>query len=78
MKTSRITLALVAFATAACAHAAAPVDSLTANQDAVATTQWAPAIAMPTGKTRSEVRQELARARKSGELDALRKLYSGH
>ncbi|MBR8348037.1 DUF4148 domain-containing protein [Burkholderia ambifaria] len=78
MKTSRITFALVAFATAACAHAATPVDSLAANQDAVATTQWTPAIAMPTGKTRSEVRQELARARQSGELDALRKLYSGH
>ncbi|VWC91954.1 hypothetical protein BLA50215_01968 [Burkholderia lata] len=78
MKTSRITFALAAFATAAFAHAAAPVDSTTGNQDAVATTQWAPAIAMPMGKTRAEVRQELARARQSGELDALRKRYSGH
>lgn len=78
MKTSRITFALAAFATAAFAHAAAPVDSTTGNQDAVATTQWAPAIAMPMGKTRAEVRQELARSRQSGELDALRKRYSGH
>ena len=78
MKTSRITFALVAFATAAFAHAATPVDSTTGNQDVVATTEWAPAIAMPTGKTRAEVRQELDRARQSGEPDALRKRYSGH
>ncbi|MEK7917864.1 DUF4148 domain-containing protein [Burkholderia contaminans] len=78
MKTSRITFALVAFATAAFAHAATPVDSTTGNQDVVATTEWAPAIAMPMGKTRAEVRQELDRARQSGELDALRKRYSGH
>ena len=78
MKTSRITFALVAFATAAFAHAATPVDSTTGNQDVVATTEWAPAIAMPTGKTRAEVRQELDRARQSGGFDALRKRYSGH
>ncbi|RQR49550.1 DUF4148 domain-containing protein [Burkholderia sp. Bp9140] len=78
MKTSRITFALVAFAATASAYAAAPVDSTTGNQDAATTAQWAPAAAMPMGKTRTEVRQELARARQSGELDALRKLYSGH
>ncbi|WP_321803461.1 DUF4148 domain-containing protein [Burkholderia sp. BCC1993] len=78
MNTSKIAFAF-AFATlalSASAYAASPADSVAGNYDAQASTQWAPVA--PMAKTRTEVRQELAAARQSGELEALRKLYSGH
>ncbi|MCA8242437.1 MULTISPECIES: DUF4148 domain-containing protein [Burkholderia] len=76
MNASKITFVLAALATTASVYAASPAESAAAGYDAPAATQWAPVAAMP--KTRSEVRHELALARQNGELDALRKLYSGH
>ncbi|AKM04719.1 MULTISPECIES: DUF4148 domain-containing protein [Burkholderia cepacia complex] len=78
MNTLKITFALAAIAMTASAYAATPADSVTGNHDAQVTNQWAPVAMVPMAKTRTEVRQELERARQSGELDALRKLYSGH
>lgn len=78
MNTLKITFALAALAMTASAYAATPADSVAGNHDAQATNQWAPVAMVPMAKTRTEVRQELERARQSGELDALRKLYSGH
>ncbi|KAB0631783.1 DUF4148 domain-containing protein [Burkholderia latens] len=76
MNASKFTFALAALATTASVYAASPAEPITGNQGAAIVTQWAPAASMP--KTRSEVRHELALARQNGELDALRKLYSGH
>ncbi|MDR0246308.1 MAG: DUF4148 domain-containing protein [Burkholderia sp.] len=78
MKTSKITFALAALAMTASAYAASPVDSISGNSDAQAAGQWAPVAVAPMAKTRTEVRQELALARQNGELEAIRKLYSGH
>ncbi|WP_244122248.1 DUF4148 domain-containing protein [Burkholderia latens] len=76
MNASKFTFALAALATTASVYAASPAEPITGNQGAAIVTQWTPAASMP--KTRSEVRHELALARQNGELDALRKLYSGH
>jgi hypothetical protein len=45
------------------------------NVDAQQTHQWAPT--QTAAKSRAEVRQELARATKSGEIASLNKLYQG-
>ncbi|UXU85677.1 DUF4148 domain-containing protein [Burkholderia sp. S-53] len=78
MNTLKITFAFAALAMTASVYAATPADSVTGNHDAQATNQWAPVAMMPMARTRTEVRQELEQARQSGEIDALRKLYSGH
>ncbi|KER67612.1 hypothetical protein HR51_32825 [Burkholderia cepacia] len=78
MNTSKITFALAALAMTASAYAASPGDSLTGNHDAQTTNQWAPVAEVPMARTRADVRHELALARQNGELEALRKLYSGH
>ncbi|MBP0606770.1 MULTISPECIES: DUF4148 domain-containing protein [Burkholderia] len=76
MNTSKITLAFAALTLTASAYAASPADTVAGHSDVQAATQSAPLA--PMAKTRSEVRQELVAARQNGELDALRKLYSGH
>ncbi|MBR8233207.1 DUF4148 domain-containing protein [Burkholderia sp. AU42008] len=76
MNTSKITLAFASLALTASAYAASPAETVAGHSDVPAASQWAPLA--PMAKTRSEVRQELVAARQNGELDALRKLYSGH
>ncbi|KVV39026.1 hypothetical protein WT27_15790 [Burkholderia territorii] len=76
MNTSKITLAFAALALTASAYAASPADTAAGHYDGQSAN---PAVSLaPMAKTRTEVRQELAAARQSGELEALRKLYSGH
>jgi hypothetical protein len=77
MKVSMITLALAAFATTASAYAAPSVDANAGKYDIQQTQQWTPNHDGATGKTRQEVRQELVRAQKDGQLAALSKLYQG-
>ena len=87
MKVSIIALAFTAFTALAAsamtvsAYAANPaVNSATANSgsyDAQQATQWAPVQPATTAKTRAEVRQELVRAQKDGQLAALSKIYQG-
>jgi hypothetical protein len=76
MNTLKITLAFAALALTASAYAASPAETVAGLSDVQAASQWAPLA--PMAKTRTEVRQELAAARQNGELEALRKLYSGH
>ncbi|AXF25750.1 DUF4148 domain-containing protein [Burkholderia pyrrocinia] len=78
MNTFKITFALAALAMTASAHAASPVDSISGNFDAQTANQWAPVAMASMAKTRAEVRQELTLARQNGEIEAIRKLYSGH
>jgi len=77
MKVSMIALAFAACATTASAHAANSVDVNAGSYDAQQMHQWAPARIAPKAKTRAEVRQELVRAEKDGQLAALSKLYQG-
>ncbi|MCA8308136.1 DUF4148 domain-containing protein [Burkholderia sp. AU28942] len=76
MSMSKITFAFAALALTASAYAASPAETVAGNYDVQAASHWSPLA--PMAKTRAEVRQELAAARQNGELDALRKLYSGH
>ncbi|QQC66441.1 DUF4148 domain-containing protein [Paraburkholderia ginsengisoli] len=77
MKVSMIALAFAAFATTASAYAVTSVDANTAPYDAQQTHQWTPEHGNTTAKTRRDVRQELVRAQKDGQLAALNKLYQG-
>jgi Neuraminidase (sialidase) len=78
MNTSKVAFAVAAFAIAALAHAAAVGDSAAGNRDAELTSPLTAVTLAPMARTRTEVRHELAQARQSGELDALRRVYSGH
>lgn len=79
MKVSMIalTLAVAAGATTVSAYAANPVDQRTDTAIVQQVSQWSPAQGAPKAKTRAEVRQELVRAQKDGQLAALSKLYQG-
>ncbi|MPV57387.1 hypothetical protein CFB46_31475 [Burkholderia sp. HI2761] len=67
--------ACAAVATAASAYAGIPVDTSANVQGAQQARQWASVA--PKTKTRAEVREELVRAQKDGQLAALDKLYRG-
>ncbi|VXC94638.1 conserved exported hypothetical protein [Burkholderia sp. 8Y] len=71
MKTSIIAFAFAASAFAGAAQAAV-TDTAPASQDA-----QSPAVHRVMGKTRAEVRHELAQAQKSGQIAALSSLYRG-
>jgi hypothetical protein len=75
MKVSTIAVALALSATTLSAFAANPSTVAMSNVDAQQTHQWAPM--QTAAKSRAEVRQELARATKSGEIASLNKLYQG-
>ena len=75
MKVSMIALALAVSATTLPAFAANPAAAVS-NVDGQHTQQWTPAQ-NTAAKSRLEVRQELARATKSGELASLNKIYQG-
>ena len=77
MKVSMIALAFAAFATTASAYAVTSVDANPTKYNAEQTQQWTPDHGGATAKTRQEVRQELARAQKDGQLAALKQLYQG-
>jgi hypothetical protein len=77
MKVSMIALAFAAFATTASAYAVPSVDANAAQYEAQQTHQWAPEHNDAKAKTRRDVRQELVRAQKDGQLAALSKLYQG-
>ncbi|MDR6377931.1 DUF4148 domain-containing protein [Paraburkholderia caledonica] len=74
MKVSTIAVTLALSATTLSAFAANPTVGMS-NVDTQQTHQWAPA--QTAAKSRAEVRQELARATKSGEIASLNKLYQG-
>ncbi|MDR0246316.1 MAG: DUF4148 domain-containing protein [Burkholderia sp.] len=79
MKVRTIALALAAcaaVATAPSAFAGTSADTA-ANHDASQARQPVAAGNVPKGKTRAEVREELVRAQKDGQLAALDKLYQG-
>jgi len=75
MKVSMIALALAVSAATLPAFAANPAAAVS-NVDGQHAQQWAPAQ-NTAAKSRLEVRQELARATKSGELASLNKIYQG-
>ena len=77
MKVSMIALAFAAFATTASAYAVTSVDTNATRYDTQQTHQWAPDHNGATAKTRQDVRQELVRAQKDGQLAALSKIYQG-
>lgn len=80
MKVSTIALTFAACALTASAYAATPAnpaDQRTQSYDATHTVQWTPAANAPHAKTRAEVRQELVRAEKDGQLAAINKFYQG-
>jgi hypothetical protein len=77
MEVSMIVLAFAAFATTASAYAANSVDVNAGANDVQQVHQWAPVQSAQKVKTRAEVRQELVRAEKDGQLAALNKLYQG-
>ncbi|WP_027777480.1 DUF4148 domain-containing protein [Paraburkholderia caledonica] len=75
MKVSTIALTLALSATTLPAFSANPSTVAMSNGDAQQTHQWTPT--QTAAKSRAEVRQELARATKSGEIASLNKLYQG-
>ena len=77
MKVTMIALVFAACATTASAYAANSADTNPSGYDAQQTHQGAPVQATPNAKTRAEVRQELVRVEKDGQLAALSKLYQG-
>lgn len=86
MKVSIIGFAFAALAASAMSASAFAASSggVNANANANANTSdaqqaasWAPAQTALKSKTRAEVRQELVRAEKDGQLAALSKLYQG-
>jgi Domain of unknown function (DUF4148) len=81
MKVTMFALAFAACATTASAYAvnstANSADAPAGNDDSQHAVQWTPAQNAPHAKTRAEVRQELVRAQKDGQLAALNKLYQG-
>ncbi|AXF25743.1 hypothetical protein CUJ89_35555 [Burkholderia pyrrocinia] len=79
MKVKMIALtfaACAAVATTTFAFAGSPVDTR-ADHDAPQARQSVSVGGVPKGKTRAEVREELVRAEKDGQLAALDKLYRG-
>ena len=76
MKASLIALVLAASAATAPAFAANQTAGMN-SADAPQAHQWTAAQNAPAAKTRAEVRQELARATRSGELASLNRLYQG-
>ncbi|PCE23157.1 hypothetical protein BWP39_26080 [Paraburkholderia acidicola] len=78
MKVSTIALALAVCASATSVSAATSADATTtASNDTHLTQQWTPVQAAAQGKTRAQVRQELALAQKDGELESLKQVYHG-
>ncbi|WP_087751625.1 DUF4148 domain-containing protein [Paraburkholderia caledonica] len=90
MKVSMMSFALAALAASAMSASAFAASSAGANTnssanasttittfDAQQAASWAPAQTALKSKTRAEVRQELVRAEKDGQLAALSKLYQG-
>ncbi|MFM0477715.1 DUF4148 domain-containing protein [Paraburkholderia strydomiana] len=84
MKVSMMSFALAALAASAMSASAFAASSAGVNANANANTfdaqqaaSWAPAQTALKSKTRAEVRQELVRAEKDGQLAALSKLYQG-
>ncbi|MFM0482814.1 DUF4148 domain-containing protein [Paraburkholderia strydomiana] len=84
MKVSIIGFAFAALAASAMSASAFAASSAGVNANANANTfdaqqaaSWAPAQTALKSKTRAEVRQELVRAEKDGQLAALSKLYQG-
>ncbi|MDP9650516.1 DUF4148 domain-containing protein [Paraburkholderia caledonica] len=82
MKVSMIGFALAALAASAMSASAFAATSAGVNAnantfDAQQAASWAPAQTALKSKTRAEVRQELVRAEKDGQLAALSKLYQG-
>jgi hypothetical protein len=77
MKVTMLALAFAACAATASAYAANPADVHAGSSDPQQTLQWTAAQNAPQAKTRAEVRQELVRAQKDGQLAALSKLYQG-
>jgi hypothetical protein len=86
MKVSMMSFALAALAASAMSASAFAATSAGVNTnssanantfDAQQAASWAPAQTALKSKTRAEVRQELVRAEKDGQLAALSKLYQG-
>jgi hypothetical protein len=77
MKVTMIALAFAACATTASAYAANSADVRAGTYDPQHALQWAPAQNTSQAKTRAQVREELVRAEKDGQLAALSKLYQG-
>ena len=81
MKVTMLALAFAACAATASAYAAnsAPhsADASAGNDDTQHALQWTPDQNATHAKTRAEVRQELVRAQKDGQLAALNRLYQG-
>ncbi|MBT2793385.1 DUF4148 domain-containing protein [Paraburkholderia strydomiana] len=88
MKVSIIGFAFAALAASAMSASTFAASSTGANTnssananastfDAQQAASWAPAQTALKSKTRAEVRQELVRAEKDGQLAALSKLYQG-
>jgi hypothetical protein len=82
MKVSMMSFALAALAASALSASAFAATSAGVNAnantfDAQQAASWAPAQTALKSKTRAEVRQELVRAEKDGQLAALSKLYQG-
>ncbi|CAH2902475.1 MAG: hypothetical protein PCALPYG88_5897 [uncultured Paraburkholderia sp.] len=84
MKVSMMSFALAALAASAMSASAFAATSAGVNAnananafDAQQAASWAPAQTALKSKTRAEVRQELVRAEKDGQLAALSKLYQG-
>ena len=77
MKVTMIALAFAASALTASAYAANPTQVHASDNTAQQTAQWSPAQNAPKAKTRAEVRQELVRAEKDGQLAALSQLCQG-
>ncbi|MGY6160835.1 DUF4148 domain-containing protein [Paraburkholderia strydomiana] len=88
MKVSMMSFALAALAASAMSASAFAASSAGVNAnanananantfDAQQAASWAPAQTALKSKTRAEVRQELVRAEKDGQLAALSKLYQG-
>ncbi|MFM0757436.1 DUF4148 domain-containing protein [Paraburkholderia strydomiana] len=84
MKVSMMSFALAALAASAMSASAFAATSAGVNAnantnafDAQQAASWAPAQTALKSKTRAEVRQELVRSEKDGQLAALSKLYQG-
>jgi len=82
MKVSIIGFAFAALAASAMSASAFAATSAGVNAnantfDAQQAASWAPAQTALKSKTRAEVRKELVRAEKDGQLAALSKLYQG-
>jgi Domain of unknown function (DUF4148) len=78
MKAFLIALTWAASAAATSVYAAVPAAPVQPDADAQKSLQQLPANAEDSRITRAQVRQELARAQKDGELAATKAMYSGH